>query len=82
MHHVMAGRRLMALRTVFGLGGRVQEISDLPSGRVVTRSAFPPEQLLVRVLIAVATGTVECVFFGGQRYWNFQETSKITDHLA
>ena len=55
----MARRGLMALRADFCRRRGMQKRSDTPGLGVVAACAIPPEQLLMRVLIAVAAGTIE-----------------------
>lgn len=59
VHHVMAGRRLMALRAIERAGGRVAEFRNRPHRRRVTRGAVVTEQPKVAVVIPMACGAVE-----------------------
>ena len=43
MAHIMAGRRLMALRAVLRRGRGMQEARDFPGGESVAIRAFTPE---------------------------------------
>lgn len=57
--HIVAGRRLVALRTFDGAGRRMLEARDLPGCGQVARRTFLAEQVAVRATIAMAAETVE-----------------------
>ena len=59
VHHVVARRRLMALRAIRRTRRRVNEAGDCPLRRAVTLRAVLPEQLEVRVFVRVATRAVQ-----------------------
>ena len=59
--HVMAGRRLMALRAFSRAWRGVLETCDIPGGDQMAGRTFPAEQVAVRAAVAVAGEAVEAV---------------------
>ena len=59
MHHVMAGRGLMALVTLLRFWRRVQEARDLPALGLMTVGALLAEQPTVFVTDTVAGGAIK-----------------------
>ncbi|KAH2841682.1 hypothetical protein KXW36_000895, partial [Aspergillus fumigatus] len=80
--HVVARRRLVALRTFLGGGRRMEKLRNSPCIECVTAHAFAPEQSAVRFSIAVTADAVEAglLRFVGVRY--AQEFLHIGDHLS
>ena len=58
VHHVVAWRRLMALRAVLGSRRGVEEPCNSPTGGLMTVAAFPAEQLAMWLAVAVTACTV------------------------
>lgn len=79
--HVVARRRLVALRAVLGRRRGVQERGDGPGSRLMAPGAFAPEELLVGVLVAVAAGTAQGILLGRPGDRDPQETGKVVEHL-
>lgn len=59
MHHIMTGRRLVALDAVHRTGGWVSEFGNRPLVRGVALSTVLTEELEMSVIVGVAGGTVE-----------------------
>lgn len=64
VHHVVAWRRLMALRAVLGSRRGVQEPCNSPTGGLMTVAAFPAEQIPMRLAVAVTACAIQPVLFG------------------
>ena len=59
VHHVVAGRSLVALRTVLRTWRRVLELRNRPRVGGVTISAAAPEKIEVPIVVAVTPGAIE-----------------------
>ena len=64
VHHVVAWRRLMALRAVLGSGRWVQEACNSPAAGLMTVAALSAEQVPVRLAVAVTACAVQPGLFG------------------
>ena len=62
MFHIVAGRRLMALRAVDGVCGGMLELRNHLVCCAVTIGAFGAEQAIVRLFSGVAVSAVERQF--------------------
>lgn len=64
VHHVMAGRGLMALGAISGTRRRMLELRNRPTIGGMALGTVLPKQLEVPVIIGVARSTVEDRFIG------------------
>ena len=62
MHHVMAGRGLVALSTIGGVGRRMPILWDRPLRRSMALRTVLAEQFAVRILGGVAGRTIQDCF--------------------
>ena len=66
VHHVVTGRRLVALRAVSGLRGGMTKRRNRPHLRAMALRAVTSHESEVGVFVAVARGAVEKCFTTGQ----------------
>lgn len=67
VHHIMAGRGLVTLHTILGLGGGMAKLGDRPMHNRVARRAIFPKKAAMAILVIVTTGTIELRFLRGER---------------
>ena len=66
VHHVMAGRCLMALDAVHGFRRRMAELGDRPLRRPVALGAVLAEELDVPILVGMAGRAIQDRFLRGE----------------